>query len=796
MAKLLWGKVEQPSAASRSSGRFFDYLRRPPRGQLQAKVWVRSRRERRAPWLRFLWGMGFWSSLLTGSVLSVGVVWLGFESLIMPQSSRLLVWFLPHAPGDLGQDQPQTLADIETELEAAGFSLGSIQSLQSQHHSTEDWLVPVLVERQPCRRQCQAISELRLYRQVSHDPARYRLRDRIAVSGPPEAFVLAPLVGTLLETSGVHRPLPLVDVSQLPNGQDDHLWLTLQGTWSRNNQRIRYGQLLRYDPKHARLALLTDWTSPADRLPQWRQLDGVALPELLVDQRVGLEPNFLAYRINPQTAAFSLRPLQPISLLDPVFDKKDKVAGYEKALLLARSGLWSSALQSLEQIKQSDDQKWPSEAEAQLAFIRLHARVTQAQANQIWGSGAQQILAYLVDGRWQAALKLMEDAPQVQQPMLDLLAADPGQLWQRISTVLQVNPRQQAPQVWGLLLLTAQQDRPAALAWLARQSDTEAAEQQYQAIMENQDQPIAAIATPTATPVSQAESTAIASVRLGSLIGAPSPIADIVASRWYRPSELATMPPEVPQWFQIPISTLQVEGTWQRGSAPTSNLSPAQLWQALGLNQNRGLQLFTLSPEGLLSADRLTIQGLQRQDGNLWLLASGFPAMANQGSLLAASPNTLNQLTVSRQLSIPQLSQTQPEPANQIANQLQQRLGLLPEVLLAVTEDPAVTTPAPSPELPMAFLDVTGDGVFETIVNVNAASLSTWGDEITGQLSQPSTMIISSRGGVLFSDLQAPYQLVAVTQSEGNGAIALIVYTQGSYQLWQWSAASQRFQPL
>lgn len=801
MAKLSRGKIRQPLSATARFNQWLNAWRQPQRRQLQTTVWVRSRRRQRAPWVRFLWGMIFWSSLLSGSVLSISSIWLGFQSLVTPQSSSLLAWFLPYAPADLGQEQPQTLADIEAEVEAAGLSLGPLQSLQSEHHGTEDWLLPVLAQRRSCSSQCQAISELRLYRQVPHDDERYILRDRIAVSGPPEAFVLTPLVGTILEAPGTPRPLPLVDVSQLPNGQDQQLWLTLHGTWQRSNQRIRYGQLLRYDPKHARLALLTDWTSPADRLPQWRQLDGIDQPELLIDQRVGLEPKFLAYRINPQTAAFSLRPLQPISLLDPVFEKTDEVAGYEQALLLARAGLWSAAQQTLTTLKQSLGQAWSLEAEAQLALVELHAQVTQAQANQTWGSGAQQILAYLVDGRWDVALALLEEAPQVQKSILNLLAADPGRLWQRISAVLQVNPREQSVQVWGLLLLTAQQDSEAALAWLARQSNAEAAEEQYQAIMENQSQPIAALASATTPDTADDNVAAITSTTLGPVIGSPAPIAMVDASQWYRPPQLAAMPTEIPQWFQVSISAIQVDGVWQRGADSSGNLSSAELWQALGLSQNRNLQLFIPGAAGLVSADRLIVQGLQRQGGRLWLLASGFPAMAEQGSLLVTSPNVLNQFTITQPFSLAELSQTQPQPAEQIRNQLQQRFGLAPEVHLAAAPDSSDAlsdSPAamPVPEFPMAFLDVTGDGVVETIVHLDGTHLFASEDNSDNQLNPISTVILSSRGSVLFSDLQAPYHLVATTQIDNNGAIALIVDKQGTYQLWQWSPSRQRFQAL
>ena len=44
--------------------------------------------------------------------------------------------------------------------------------------------------------------------------------------------------------------------------------------------------------------------------------------------------------------------------------------------------------------------------------IRLHSQLTKTQAEKNWASPSQQVLADLIDGRWEKALQVFEASPE------------------------------------------------------------------------------------------------------------------------------------------------------------------------------------------------------------------------------------------------------------------------------------------------------------------------------------------------------------------------------------------------
>jgi hypothetical protein len=160
--------------------------------------------------------------------------------------------------------------------------------------------------------------------------------------------------------------------------------------------------------------------------------------------------------------------LEPISLVEPALDSQS----YQKGLLLARGGLWSIGLQWLQSVKRQRGHAWTPAAQAQMELVRRHANATQTQAEKSWVSTNQQILANLIDGRWLRALSVFEASSENALEIADLLRADRGQLQRRVESALQVNPAQLEVKVWGALLIAAQKNPGAAIAWLKNQPKT------------------------------------------------------------------------------------------------------------------------------------------------------------------------------------------------------------------------------------------------------------------------------------------------------------------------------------
>jgi len=147
-------------------------------------------------------------------------------------------------------------------------------------------------------------------------------------------------------------------------------------------------------------------------------------------------------------------------------------SAYQDALLIARSGLWTPAFEWLQSIQKQRKERIPATAQAQIDLIRLHSQLTKIQADKSWASPSQQVLADLIDGRWEKALQVFEASPQNAQEIVTLLKADKGRLWSRVEAALRVNPNRPEVQAWGALILAVQQGQKPANSWLKGQSQT------------------------------------------------------------------------------------------------------------------------------------------------------------------------------------------------------------------------------------------------------------------------------------------------------------------------------------
>jgi hypothetical protein len=450
--------------------------------------------------------------LAAGAIASSS--WWGVQLMVNPQSMSWVNRWLPGwIPPSNHQIVPQSVQQIRVELRKTGqqpgelIPLGRSTSIVDGKSIATDWLMPVVqsVEgasppldprtvakapqgaapelqkslsptKMPQSKVPQgAIVALRVYQQAaptdgSPAPA-YHLVTQLLVTGLEESFVIAPLVNANSTVQGSSQSLPLRQIHRYESkSAPPGYWLNLSGQEMSGGDPVVYGQIVYYNAQQHHLGVKLNWTSPAGEMPLWKSVTGDRTPELVVNQTVGLEPQFDFYRVQPLAFAPSPVQLQPVSLAEPALDD----AQYAKALLLARAGLWSSSEQGLISVKrQLTGQQWNPLAQAQLDLVHWHAQATASQANSTWANPSQQALVNLVDGRWEPALTVFDTAAGAEQELTDLLKTDQGRIENRIQAALDAGIAKPTSQTWMLLLIAAQKGKPAAIAWLKTQRDVQ-----------------------------------------------------------------------------------------------------------------------------------------------------------------------------------------------------------------------------------------------------------------------------------------------------------------------------------
>lgn len=415
--------------------------------------------------------------LATGVLLSVGtalaaIIWLSWLALSNPDAAFWLSRFLPVSePTDTSQaDRPRTLEQIQRRLNTADqlpgtpIILTADFSLRSPLKAANDFLIPI--SSKSCRGStCPKLSELRVYRSLQLPyPLRlfqgeryYHLLDRVTVEGPTEAELIKLVQHSDLVSRS--HPLPLTHLQQYTSAPQSGVWLRLSGLNTSGSSTSAYGQLFYFHPEKGYLGLMLNWASPKGAFPVWQQVIEGGEPELLIDQSVGLEPQFAVYEV--QTAPTGTLQLRPIQLSRPAF----KHPVYTQSLVLAQKGLWKPALNLLLTVKKAQPQKWSPQAQAQLTLIERHAKVTEARARASSASPVQKILAHIVNGSWQTARVVFEDQKTRPEDVRAMLRADSGRLRERVNATLAVQPRQKDAIVWGAMLTHVQRGPSAALDW-------------------------------------------------------------------------------------------------------------------------------------------------------------------------------------------------------------------------------------------------------------------------------------------------------------------------------------------
>jgi len=796
----------------------------------RVKVWITGHPARQQH--RFLFRL-LTVALITGAIATtIGGIGLAIRLIVNPGSVRWIHWIIPD-----WEQQPlsakilQTSDEIATEAASVGRTVGkpiyfsTYPGLSKDSLGFHDFLLPFYKTEANCQtasgqatieqampfaasETCPLV-ELRVYRPQTHalhltKKAAFELVDRLSVAGPEELAAIAPLINAGVADRGSNRHLPLSGVTFVEGEAPlSGIWLHASGLWQRGGSRTLYGQIVRYDPTRDRLQSLLSWTSPAERFPTWQQITGGAATELIVDQTIGLEPQFQVYQLAALNTPGKPIQVKPIELRVTAVDNRT----YEHGLLLARHGLWSTALQMLARSENSTD--WSAQAQAQIDLVALHANVTQAQAQREWSSPAQQISALLIDGRWADALVALRTAHANGYTTSSLLADHSDRLRQRVEAAARINPHLDVLN-WGVLLTAVQKDRSAALTWLQQRTKSSGDQQAAQILDLLDPLPITTVAsslaasepyTPPPSPVLPTAtlpvSTATAVVNLPSLIGSATPQMTIDPTAWLTPnSETLDLPPNQ-IWYDIQLIGFQNGSQWQQIMLPdwvlNENTTEAaqMLWQRLGLNQDATLHFVTWTGVGQPQVLQATARAVRVIEGRVQLLATATQVESSPSApILVMTLATLSWLEPIDTSTLSSLSQ-QPHWSETLVptlwQELQQTPSLLPD---AVTNAGMLLREFGGWSIQL--MELTGDDQPEAVLTLQTDASSA---HSTSQFSQSYTAIFAKDGRLLYSDrLQPGHSLKGIVDLGNNNLPALVISDSHDYQIQRWSVSNQQFE--
>jgi hypothetical protein len=603
--------------------------RRPKKLQESERTIPAAPTPARYPWKRLVANLTALSVLCGCAALMGGGAWLSYQLIVDPNSNRLISQFVPgwsRLPTG-SRDTIQTLDQIKASIRKLGFITGEPLPLpveESADNSISDLLLPVMVERTVnastvCKNPCRQIVELRVYKRVQlpdrdSDTVQYfQLASSVNLEGPAESFVIASLDESKSNNQASNQSLPLTELRRFDGKSPaEGIWFNVSGKLVRGDKKIPYGQVVRYNPSQNHLISLLDWASVAGQAPNWQQIVKSQNPQLAIDQTVGLEPQFTIYQIGPRKFVPNPVQLTAISLEEFAFNDET----YKNGLRLAKSGLWSPALNVMRIAKGKAGQNWPAVAQAQLETIEFHAKITRAQAIASWASPSQQVLAELIDGRWSEALQVFAADPSNSHEIATTLKNDGGRLMNRVDAALRVNAADADVKAWGALIVASQDGTREAMNWLDQQSDTDSETRSR----------IRNLVNKLEEAVSQAESLGD---HKSQIMGSATLISSINPADWLEPeakNELKLTGEQV--WYQVQVASFYDGTRWvnppfadvEVRSFPATQIK--WLWGRLGLQADPKIKIEVAMANGQQRVAVGTVKAVQIQDGNLRLLAA------------------------------------------------------------------------------------------------------------------------------------------------------------------------------
>ncbi len=586
------------------------------------------------------------------------------------------------------------------------------------------------------------------------------------------------------EPQDINISLPLTEVQRFDAGTPSvGVWFNLQGQHQQGTGAIAYGHVVYYNPERRNLLQMLSWASPKGQLPRWQQVTGDGTKELVVDQTVGLEPHLQVYQVKPLKLFLKPIQLEEITLKSPAI----KDSAYQNALSIARSGLWTPAFEWLKFIKKQRQGVLPEAAQAQMDLIRLHSQLTKTQAQKIWASPSQEVLADLIDGSWGKALQVFEASPHNAQEIATLLKADEKRLWNRTATALRVNPNRLEVQAWFALMLAVQRGEGHANAWLKAQRGEGHANAWLKAQPKITKDNLAYIQGLLAKLNGEGIKSEISSTHPSQIVGTVQPITQVTSSEWLQPNSSANLQLTDNQvWYQVEVSAFHDGKRWL--NSPFDNFNPPKndaakyLWKTLGITSDPEIQIVVWLPNGEQQITIAAIKALQLRGKVLRLLTAVPKILENQNDVLQPKPLALTNAALEwvqpspitlqtnaalewvqpSPITLQELHQQNPQGVKVILSNLWQSLQQSREV-------PAGAIPSFEQmqeklgDWPVQVIDLTNNAQPEIILTISAeaiASLNQSTPETQGQnteLRRDRTIILSDSNKVIYTDFTGNY---------------------------------------
>lgn len=767
-----------------------------------AKKKIAKKIQKQSRWRSWLLSTLMLTTLFSSAGVIIAAGWISILFIFNPEQVSWLNEYLPtwaQIPVNK-KDIPQTLAEIQLALNKQNRIAGESLSLEAvnkdDNQQRNSFLLPVFQKRNNCQSDCQELSELRVYQRTKdlefqfQPEIYYHLVTQIPITGVTKSFVEFPLDKNYLELEkqGEKINLPLTEIKAFEDAPlSPEFWFYLRGEHKQGDSQITYGQIIYYNPQIRKLQQILAWKNSNNQLPKWQQVTGSDAKELVIDQTANLEPTFQVYQLKYSELISNSLILVPIDLKSEFDD-----FGYQKSLTLARNGLWTPAYAWLTSLQKQRKTPFPQSVQVQIDLIRLHSQFTKIQADKTWANPSQQVMTYLIDGRWEQALQVLTASPYNGQEISNLLKADRGRLWNRTTVALRLNRSRRAVLAWAYLMLVVQRGEQRANSWLQEQpninEETLSYLQDLLAQLNNE----------------------VTNDHESQIIGGVQQISQINKADWVSidpQSDLKIPADQV--WFQVNVSAFNDGTNWL--SHPFSNFllpkfQTGQFWRKiLGIADDPTMQIVVWLPNGDQQIKTATIKAVKMQDGVLRLLAAGEPLPKHDNNSSQPKPLALTSAALEwvqpSPVSIQELYQQNPQAVKAILPSVWRSLqqsgdvsgGEVPgfEVMKAKMDD-----------WPVQMIDVTNDGMVDVVLTISDSAIAALtqpvnASSIVGKDKiRPRTVILLLNGKVIYSDFAAKsgQTLTAIAKLNSNQSLALLVENADTYRLRRWSETNQRLE--